>query len=102
MGVYLEPLGKKEEWVRGVGEEVVRPQVVEPQALWAGGTGSVLVCMVENPHFIALAVATSARERDRFIRGAQGRRCVWFLLPAQVVRGVESNIDRWMKDFQDD
>jgi len=92
MGIYLNPpMEDKTQWLLTHGSAIVRPgnlEEVYPDHL--------PVCLIDNGHYNAAAVAFNEKELDRLSR-PDSRPKVWFSVPIEDIEkllGVSLNLAR--------
>ena len=91
MGLYLEPEIDKQEWI----EENGKKGFVDFEDI---PNNKVLICVVDNGFFVAMAVAFSEREVKAFSLPDDHRPKEWYLVNKEVVKPIAPQWDRYIKE----
>jgi len=97
MGIYINPEHESiEDWLHNNSSMLLEP----PQSSFykdALADKNLFVCLVDNGHFTAAAVAFSENELKDFLR-PDGRLKNWFLVSIENVLTTNPEIKEYLKD----
>lgn len=96
MGMYINPQNKsKEVWLQ---EHITRTYGrTPPSSINELQDSEALVCLVDNGHFTAAAVAFSNDELDAFTRSDDVRPKAWFVVPKDSLKSVCPDYESYMR-----
>jgi len=101
MGLYLEPKGDKNERIKWLGdnkEKTYHLGVEDPLIKYESiPVDEVLVCLVDNGAFVAIAVCYSRHEYGAFAK-EDGRIKIWATLKKNVAKAVCPMWDSYIKN----
>ena len=95
MGLYVEPAGDKDIWIKEHGTET---SIVANAAIaWASVPSDRMLVALMYQGFISLGCAYRKSELQRFITGRPD--AIWYLVPKAVLREVVPGAKK-MKEFE--
>ena len=92
MGLYLEPQADKREWMNENAEKI------RLAAFQDTPEDKVLVCMVDNGFFVALAVAFSDAELRAFTLPDDNRPKEWYFVDKEKAKMIAPAWNSYIKD----